>query len=167
MLGDVPLKALIIADHAVPNATLFSPGLAERGGDDSTDRFVDTALTSVLENNQNSLPGGGESDAARSSSEPLQVDEFEGSVFIKGVGSEAKVVEADIKACGSVVHLIDHVLLPIDGDSELEPFQKERIEMIKKRGEAMKKEEETEDTDDDQVEASYGDVLADAPAPAK
>jgi hypothetical protein len=33
MLGDVPLTALIVAYHAVPNATIFSPGLAERGGD--------------------------------------------------------------------------------------------------------------------------------------
>jgi|TARA_B110000977_G_C10934855_1_gene438578 hypothetical protein len=91
MLGDVPLKALIIAYHAIPNATLFSPALAAKGGDASTDRFLDTALAKVLED------PGLEGVSGGSSSEPLEIDEFEGKIFVKGVGSEAKVVTADIK----------------------------------------------------------------------
>ena len=138
MLGDVPLTALIVAYHAVPNATIFSPGLAERGGD-------------------------------AASAEPLLVDEHQGELFLKGVGSEAKVLVRDIKACGSVVHTIDAVLLPIDGDAELEPFQEARLAKIKARAEATREaEDETEEEEDDEedTETSYADVLEDAAAPA-
>ena len=70
------------------------------------------------------------------------------------------------------MHLIDHVLLPIDGDAELEPFQTRRLEAIKKRAEAArkKKAEADEEEDDEALAPSspYGDVLdeEDAPAPA-
>jgi hypothetical protein len=72
-----------------------------------------------------------------------------------------------------VVHLIDHVLLPIDGDAELEPFQTRRLEAIIKRAEAArkKKAEADEEEDDEALAPSspYGDVLdeEDAPAPAE
>jgi uncharacterized surface protein with fasciclin (FAS1) repeats len=169
MLGDVPLTALIVAYHAVPNATIFSPGLAERGGDaaDAADRFLDTALASVLE-------AASASSADAPGSEPLLVDEYEGDLFLKAVGSEAKVLVRDIKACGSVVHTIDAVLLPIDGDAELEPFQEERLAKIKARaeaaearsGDARSYETEEEEDDEEDTETSYADVLEDAAAPA-
>jgi len=169
MLGDVPLTALIVAYHAVPNNTIFSPGLAERGGDaaDAADRFLDTALASVLE-------AASASSADAPGSEPLLVDEYEGDLFLKAVGSEAKVLVRDIKACGSVVHTIDAVLLPIDGDAELEPFQEERLAKIKARaeaaearsGDARSYETEEEDDDEEDTETSYADVLEDAAAPA-
>ena len=168
MLGDVPLTALIVAYHAVPNATIFSPGLAERGGDAAdADRFLDTALASVLE-------AASASSADAPGSEPLLVDEYEGDLFLKAVGSEAKVLVRDIKACGSVVHTIDAVLLPIDGDAELEPFQEERLAKIKARaeaaearsGDARSYETEEEEDDEEDTETSYADVLEDAAAPA-
>jgi uncharacterized surface protein with fasciclin (FAS1) repeats len=169
MLGDVPLTALIVAYHAVPNATIFSPGLAESGGDaaDAADRFLDTALASVLE-------AASASSADAPGSEPLLVDEYEGDLFLKAVGSEAKVLVRDIKACGSVVHTIDAVLLPIDGDAELEPFQEERLAKIKARaeaaearsGDARSYETEEEEDDEEDTETSYADVLEDAAAPA-
>ena len=169
MLGDVPLTALIVAYHAVPNATIFSPGLAERGGDaaDAADRFLDTALASVLE-------AASASSADAPGSEPLLVDEYQGDLFLKAVGSEAKVLVRDIKACGSVVHTIDAVLLPIDGDAELEPFQEERLAKIKARaeatearsGDARSYETEEEEDDEEDTETSYADVLEDAAAPA-
>ena len=34
------------------------------------------------------------------------------SIVIDGLGSDAKVVEADIVACASVIHIVDEVLLP-------------------------------------------------------
>ena len=34
------------------------------------------------------------------------------SIVIDGLGSDAKVLETDIVACASVVHIIDTVLLP-------------------------------------------------------
>jgi hypothetical protein len=36
----------------------------------------------------------------------------DGSIIIDGLGSDAKVLETDIVACASVVHVIDTVLLP-------------------------------------------------------
>ena len=167
MLGDVPLTALIVAYHAVPNFTIFSPGLAERGGDAAdADRFLDTALASVLD--------AASVNSTNAAAEPLLVDEYEGDLFLKAVGSEAKVLVRDIKACGSVVHTIDAVLLPIDGDAELEPFQEERLAKIKARaeaaearsGDARSYETEEEEDDEEDTETSYADVLEDAAAPA-
>ena len=166
MLGDVPLTALIVAYHAVPNVTITSAGLAERGGDDADadDRFLDTALASVLDaaslSDAADAPGPRRS-VRNASAEPLLVDEHLGELFVKGVGSEAKIVTRDLNACGSVVHAIDAVLLPIDGDGELEPFQKARLADIKARAEATRAQDEQEDT-----ETSYADVLEDAAAPA-
>ena len=95
------------------------------------------------------------------------MDEHEGELFLKGVGSEARVVTGDIDACGSTVHTVDAVLLPVDGDAELEPFQKARLARIAARAEATlgddaaEEEEEEEDT-----EYSYADILEEAAAPA-
>ena len=57
-----------------------------------------------------------------------------------------------------MVHLIDHVLLPIDGDAELEPFQTRRLEAIKKRAEAARKKKAEADEEEDD-EDSIGDVF--------
>lgn len=169
MLGDVPLTALIVAYHAVPNVTITSAGLAERGGDDADadDRFLDTALASVLDAASFAdaadapAPAPGGRSVRNASAEPLLVDEHLGELFVKGVGSEAKITTRDLNACGSVVHAIDAVLLPIDGDGELEPFQKARLADIKARAEATRAQDEQEDT-----ETSYADVLEQAAAPA-
>ena len=179
MLGDVPLTALIVAYHAVPNVTITSAGLAKRGGDDADadDRFLDTALASVLDaaslSDAADAPGPRRS-VRNASAEPLLVDEHLGELFVKGVGSEAKIVTRDLNACGSVVHAIDAVLLPIDGDAELEPFQKARLAEIEARAEATRAREarlEDDDDDDEQdeeedTETSYADVLEEAAAPA-
>ena len=57
---------------------------------------------------------------------PLYVVEQKANgVVISGLGSDARIVEADIRACGAILHSIDHVLLPFDGDDEgeaLTPF---------------------------------------------
>ena len=168
MLGDVPLTALIVAYHAVPNAAISSKGLAERGGDDADarDRLLDTALASVAD--AASAEDADASGALRNASaEPLLVDEHEGELFLKDVGSEARVVTGDIDACGSTVHTVDAVLLPVDGDAELEPFQKARLAQIAARAEATlgddaaEEEEEEEDT-----EYSYADIPEEAAAPA-
>ena len=169
MLGDVPFAALIVAYHAVPNATITSEGLAERGGEDARarDRFLDTALASVVD-----ASAASSKDAPKP--EPLLVDEHEGSVFLKGVGSEAKVVTGDLRTCGSVVHTVDAVLLPIDGDAELEPFQKERLAKIAARAPSATRapralEDDPREEDDEEEEPddiSYADVLEEAAAPA-
>lgn len=43
----------------------------------------------------------------------LTVDLSDGVTFV-GVGSSANVIQADIEACESVIHVIDQVLLPVD-----------------------------------------------------
>ena len=48
------------------------------------------------------------------------VDEHDGKIFIKGIGSEAMVISSDIPACNGVIHTVDTVLLPLDGDGKLE-----------------------------------------------
>ena len=169
MLGDVPLTALIVAYHAVPNAAISSKGLAERGGDDADarDRLLDTALASVADAAASAEDADASGALRNASAEPLLVDEHEGELFLKGVGSEARVVTGDIDACGSTVHTVDAVLLPVDGDAELEPFQKARLARIAARAEATlgddaaEEEEEEEDT-----EYSYADILEEAAAPA-
>ena len=98
MLGNVSLKALIIAYHAIPDVTYTAADLAAKGADDSEDRYVDTALGRVLESAEMVDPANPGTVA-----EPLLVDENLGDVFLKGIGSEAKVVTPNIPACGSVV----------------------------------------------------------------
>ena len=87
-----------------------------------------------------------------SAAEPLVVDEHEGNVFIKGIGSEAKVLTADVATCGGgFVHLIDAVLLPIDGDGVLDEFQQRRVKAIRDRARAIaetRRAARTEDEDD-------------------
>ena len=146
MLGNVSLKALIIAYHAIPNVTYTAADLAAKGADDSEDRYVDTALGHVLESAEMVDPANPGTVA-----EPLLVDENLGDVFLKGIGSEAKVVTPNIPACGSVVHAVDTVLLPLDGDAELDEFQKRRVEEIRARSRAIAEARDaaTEDQDDE------------------
>ena len=125
------IKGLIIAYHAIPNQKLLYGQLNAMNG-----QFLQTALSRVLDS-----PGS------------LEVSSYEGNIYIKGYGSEAKIVAADIPACGSVVHVIDGVLLPVDGDGELSDEQKNRIERARKA------------LDDEYAPAPSPDD-AEAPAPA-
>eukprot|EP00878_Enallax_costatus_P003801 GHUV01004017.1.p1 GENE.GHUV01004017.1~~GHUV01004017.1.p1 ORF type:complete len:225 (+),score=69.47 GHUV01004017.1:224-898(+) len=43
---------------------------------------------------------------------PLKVKIYDGSVYFKGPVNKAKVIVADIKAGGSVIHVIDDVIVP-------------------------------------------------------
>ena len=86
------------------------------------------------------------------------MDEHPGELFVKGVGSEAKITTRDLNACGSGCTLIDAVALPIDGDAGARAaFQKARLADIKARAEATRAQDEQEDT-----ETSYADVLEEA-----
>ena len=84
--------------------------------------FLDTGLTRLLETTEIV-----DASASGQSTEPLMIDEDGGFVYVKGIGSEGKVMTADIPACNGLVHTVDTVLLPLDGDGELDPFQQERI----------------------------------------
>lgn len=54
---------------------------------------------------------------------PMKVDTTSPEVKIEGIGSIAKVTEADVQACKGVVHIVDTLLLPVDGDGEFEDDQ--------------------------------------------
>jgi len=140
MLGNNTVKALIIAYHAVPDKKLDSGALSAMDGE-----FLESALGNVLDTEA-----------------PLEVDEQSGEISIKGKGSEAKVVEADVPASNGVMHLIDAVLLPLDGDGELDEEQKKRIELAKQKMQAaMAKGEDSADTDttgDDTTEQDEPDT---------
>jgi len=135
------IKALVVAYHAVPDERLNWGQLRAKA---AKGEFLPTALARLFTN----------------SSAALEVSAWKGDIFVKGVGSEAKIVAADIPACGSVVHIIDGVLLPIDGDGELTPEQQARIERARDvlRG---KDDEDDEDDDDDDDDES----IAPSPAP--
>ena len=78
-------------------------------------------------------------------------------MYVKGIGSEAKVVTADIAACNGVVHAVSHVLLPLDGDGELSEEQKARIAEIRDRSDrlvAEKLDDVTEEEGDDDAAAA-------------
>ena len=154
MLGNVSLKALIIAYHAVPGAVYSAEDLKTIGADGPPENYLDTALARILASAE--LDGDDadslDPDATSSASEPLYIDEFDGDVYVKGIGSEAKVVTADIAACNGVVHAVSHVLLPLDGDGELSEEQKARIAEIRDRSDrlvAEKLDDVTEEEGDD------------------
>ena len=162
MLGNVSLKALIIAYHAVPGAVYSAEDLKTIGADGPPENYLDTALARILASAE--LDGDDadslDPDAMSSASEPLYIDEFDGDVYVKGIGSEAKVVTADIAACNGVVHAVSHVLLPLDGDGELSEEQKARIAEIRDRSDRLVAEKL-----DDVTEEEEGDDDDDAAAP--
>lgn len=109
MFSSDEIKALVVAYHAIPDQKLNWGQLRAKA---AKGEFLPTALSKIFPD----------------SSAALEVSWWKGDIFLKGVGSEAKISAADIPACGSIVHVIDGVLLPLDGDGELSDEQKARIE---------------------------------------
>ena len=94
------MRAYLLAYHAVPNVTYTMSQLERLRGDD---RFLEDYLNNVM---------------------PLYVVEQKATgLAISGLGSDARIVEADIRACGAILHTVDHVLLPFDGDDDLDSEQ--------------------------------------------
>ena len=92
-------------------------------------KFINTALSNAVSDTSGAFA--------------LQIDEEGGSIFVKGTGSEVKVIGADNYACNGIIHLVDGVLLPFDADGELSEKQKERLEDAKEMlSEAIEEEEE-------------------------
>jgi hypothetical protein len=137
MFSSDEIKALIIAYHAVPDERLLWGQLRAKAAQGA---FLRTALANIFDN-----------DAAS-----LEVSFWKRNLFLKGIGSEGKIVAADIPACGSVVHVIDAVLLPLDGDGELSEEQMARIKRARERG----------DDEDEAPGPSSSPDFAPAPAPS-
>ena len=109
-------------------------------------KFINTALSDAVSDTTGAFA--------------LQIDEEGGSIFVKGTGSEVKVIGADNYACNGIIHLVDGVLLPFDANGELSEKQIERLEDAKEMlSEAIEEEEEME-------EEEMEGAAAPAPAPA-
>jgi hypothetical protein len=97
------VSAYMVSYHAVPNMTLTLEDLRNLDGDEA---FLEDYLNNVM---------------------PLYVNVTDDDTLIVGLGSHASVVTPNIWACGAILHTIDDVLLPFDGDDELDPMQVELL----------------------------------------
>ena len=124
ILGNQTVAGAIVAYHVLPEL-LYKFGTLK-----AFDRkFINTALSNAVSDTSGAFA--------------LQIDEDGGSIFVKGTGSEVKVIGADNYACNGIIHLVDGVLLPFDADGELSEKQKERLEDAKEMlSEAIEEEEE-------------------------
>jgi hypothetical protein len=127
ILGNQTVAGAIVAYHVLPEL-LYKFGTLK-----AFDRkFINTALSNAVSDTSGAFA--------------LQIDEEGGSIFVKGTGSEVKVIGADNYACNGIIHLVDGVLLPFDADGELSEKQKERLEDAKEMlSEAIEEEEEMEE----------------------
>tara|TARA_B110000261_G_scaffold34019_2_gene39399 strand:+ start:1354 stop:2451 length:1098 start_codon:yes stop_codon:yes gene_type:complete len=104
LLGDInTAKGVLLAYHAVPDVALTVDDLLALIGDD---RYLEDALEAEM---------------------PLFVDNADGDVTIIGLGSKTKLVGSEIVACNGVLHMVQHCLLPFDGDNKLDIAQKQRL----------------------------------------
>ena len=136
LMGDVRWKGYLIAYHAVPDRALTVQDLRALTGDD---RYLEDALEAEM---------------------PLFVDAEDDEIVIRGLGSSASLVGDEIVACNGVLHMVDHCLLPFDGDGELSDAQKARLRDAKRALDARYPErptsidpdayeDESDDDDDD------------------
>jgi hypothetical protein len=126
------MRAYIVSYHAVPNMTLTLDDLRNLDGDEA---FLEDYLNNVM---------------------PLYVNVTDEDTRIVGLGSDASVVTPNIWACSAILHTIDHVLLPFDGDDELDP---EQVELLYDATDALRQREGLPplnrsdiDTSDDPIE---------------
>ena len=125
ILGNQTVAGAIVAYHVLPEL-VYKFGTLK-----AFDRkFINTALSNAVSDTSGAFA--------------LQIDEEGGSIFVKGTGSEVKVIGADNYACNGIIHLVDGVLLPFDADGELSEKQKERLEDAKEMLSGAIEEEEEE-----------------------
>lgn len=103
LLGDEKWKGFLIAYHAVPDTALTVSELQALQGDQ---RYLEDALEAEM---------------------PLFVDNSDEEVTIVGLGSRAKLIGEEKIACNGVLHMVDHCLLPFDGDGVLDDTQRAQL----------------------------------------
>ena len=104
LLGDVRWKRYLIAYHAVPDRALTVEDMRELRGDD---RYLEDALEAEM---------------------PLFIETgADEKLVVRGLGSSASLVGDEIVACNGVLHMVDHCLLPFDGDGKLNDAQRARL----------------------------------------
>ncbi len=132
-----PLKAELTS-KAGPAFTFFAPtdkaiqtllaSLPNAGAELASNQ---TALTALLSHHivtgsalsASQLKDGQQLSTALKAVPPLRVRLVGGAVAITSVGSEAGVIQADIKTCRGIVHVIDTVLLPVNGAGQAQQAQ--------------------------------------------
>ncbi len=128
-----PLKAELTSSAGgaftffAPSDTAIRTLLASLPGGGASLLSNETALTALLSYHLVSgaalaaadLKDGQQLATALKGVPPLRVRLADGGVLIVAVGSEAAVVQPNIKTCRGVVHVIDTVLLPIMGSGAM------------------------------------------------
>ena len=146
ILGNQTVAGAILAYHALPEF-VYKFGILK----EFDRKFINTALSDAVSDTTGAFA--------------LQIDEEGGSIFVKGTGSEVKVIGADNYACNGIIHLVDGVLLPFDANGELSEKQIERLEDAKEMLSEAIEEEEEEMEEEEEEEMEEGMAPA-APAPA-
>ena len=116
LLGETRWKGYIVAYHAVPDRNLSVPDLLSLRGDD---RYLEDALEGEMPLLVLGAQTGIDDD-------PAAADVDAGECVVVGLGSTAKIVKSE-RACNGYLHFVDTVLLPFDGDGELDEVQKRRL----------------------------------------
>ena len=143
ILCNQTVAGAILAYHALPEF-VYKFGILK----EFDRKFINTALSDAVSDTTGAFA--------------LQIDEEGGSIFVKGTGSEVKVIGADNYACNGIIHLVDGVLLPFDANGELSEKQIERLEDAKEMLSEAIEEEEEEEMEEEEMEGA----AAPAPAPA-
>ena len=102
--GEDEYEARLIAHHAVPESNLTEAQLRALEG---PYRYLrETLLGEVM---------------------PLKIESSPQNVTIRALGSEGTIIKPDLIACNGIIHAIDSVLLPFDGDGVLDDEQKDEL----------------------------------------
>lgn len=128
--GNATVAANFIAYHVVPDRRIALPEL-------QVGELLNTALGGQWRLMADRMEKGEmiSEDAADDG-----YDDGDGKLaVIRGMGSQAGVLGGRSEACNGVVFVVDHVLLPVDLDGQMDERQANHAEKIK---EAMEKEEE-------------------------
>jgi len=93
----------LIAHHAVPESNLTEAELRALQG---PYRYLRDALGEVM---------------------PLKIEAYPENTTVRALGSEGTIIKPDLIACNGIIHVIDTVLLPFDGDGVLDDAQKDAL----------------------------------------
>ena len=142
LLGDTQWKGYLIAYHAVPDRNLTVDDLGALKGDD---RYLEDALEGEMpllilhaktgiddddddDDEEDDDDGDDDKDDDKDIDDDDDDDDDEKHEYVVvGLGSTAKIVGEQVVACNGVLHMVDTVLLPFDGDGELDDEQKRRL----------------------------------------
>ena len=140
LLGDTQWKGYLIAYHAVPDRNLTVDDLGALKGDD---RYLEDALEGEMpllilhaktdidddddDDDDDDEDDDDDDDKDDDDDDKDDDDDEKDEYVVVGLGSAAKIVGEQVVACNGVLHMVNNVLLPFDGDGELDDDQKRRL----------------------------------------